>query len=100
MVKLIILKTVVGRGGTCGDPGARQGAMRPQDRPLQTKSNVAFAPEATYDVSRSGLTILTNEKISEMPLYIMRLTLQLSGQLRFLGYYQEYILNKLDQITL
>ncbi|WP_339389411.1 hypothetical protein [Nitrosomonas sp. Nm33] len=32
------LKTVVGRGGACGDPGARQGAMKPQGRPLQRRA--------------------------------------------------------------
>ncbi|SDY26391.1 hypothetical protein SAMN05421755_101351 [Nitrosomonas sp. Nm33] len=34
--------------------------------PPETKSNAAFAPGATYDAPRSGLTILMNEKISKM----------------------------------
>ncbi|MDV6343800.1 hypothetical protein R2Q26_04400 [Nitrosomonas sp. Is37] len=50
----MILKTAIGQGGACGDPGARQSAMKPARPPPATKSNVAFAPGATYDTPRSG----------------------------------------------
>ncbi|MDV6343927.1 hypothetical protein [Nitrosomonas sp. Is37] len=32
------LKTAAGRGGVCNDPGARQGAMRPQGCSLQRRA--------------------------------------------------------------
>ena len=66
---VIILETVVGRGGACGDPGARRDEVA---GPFPaTKSNAAFAPGATYDTLRSGLIIPVNEKIPKMPLYII-----------------------------
>ncbi len=59
--------------------------MRPQDSSLQRRATPHSRPGATYDVPRSGLTILVNKKISKMPLYVIGLTLQSSGQLWFLG---------------
>ncbi|WP_090572030.1 hypothetical protein [Nitrosomonas sp. Nm33] len=82
---LLNLKTAVGRGGACGDPGGEARRDEAAGPSPATKSNAAFVPEATHDAPRSGLTILVNEKIPGMPLYVMDLALQSSGQLRFLG---------------
>ncbi|MDV6343333.1 hypothetical protein [Nitrosomonas sp. Is37] len=82
--KLLNLKTEVGRGGACGDQGARQDAMRSQGHPLQRRAT-PHSRLKRHMTPRSGLTILVNEKIYKMSLYIMDLTLQPSDQLRFLG---------------
>ncbi|SDZ07093.1 hypothetical protein SAMN05421755_11002 [Nitrosomonas sp. Nm33] len=81
----MVLKSSIGWDEPCSDPGCEARREETVGPSLATKRNAAFASGATYDAPRSGITILMNEKISEMILYVIGLALQTSGQMRFLG---------------